>query len=273
MPPNFMPRRFYTRYALFLSLTITLLLAGFVAYLVPELSERFEAAQKRDVAAVADTIAEAAGGPLAARNMAAMDALLLVAMRAPSVQEIRLTDAAGNSVRRAFRHDGILQTDSTSGRNTGPDDITRSIGSAIRIGSVRVIPASGTFREQRNYAWRDALITLVISIGIGLLLLELPLRPTARSLAKLTQYAEDLEAGRDARLDIDFDTLEFEQLGDAMVRAAGKLTAQRQEISTTSERLRIAIETLDGGFVLYDENERLVICNERYKVRYIRALI
>ena len=268
LSPKFTPRRFYSRYALFMSMIMTLLLSGFVSFLVPELSEHFEDALNRGVSPIADTIAEAAEGPLASRNITAMDSLLLAAMRAPTVTEIRLTDPSGSPVRRAFRHNGRLQTDSTLGSHTGPNDITRSIGDELRVGSVRVVPATGESQALRDHVWRDALITLVISLGIGMLLLELPLRPTARSIAKLTQYAEDLEAGRDAHLDIDHNTLEFERLGNAMVRAAGKLTAQREEISAASARLHIAIETLDDGFALYDENDRLVICNERYKEIY-----
>ncbi len=34
------------------------------------------------------------------------------------------------------------------------------------------------------------------------------------------------------------------------------------------ERLQSAIETLDDGFVIYDKNDRLVICNERYREIY-----
>lgn len=40
---------------------------------------------------------------------------------------------------------------------------------------------------------------------------------------------------------------------------------QHSSMSVAEERLRIAVETLQDGFALYDENDRLVMCNQRYR--------
>lgn len=43
---------------------------------------------------------------------------------------------------------------------------------------------------------------------------------------------------------------------------------QHSAMQLAEERLRIAVETLQDGFVLYDENDRLVMCNQRYREFY-----
>ena len=44
--------------------------------------------------------------------------------------------------------------------------------------------------------------------------------------------------------------------------------SQNRALHLAEERLRIAVDTLQDGFVLYDENDRLVMCNRRYRELY-----
>jgi PAS domain S-box-containing protein len=52
------------------------------------------------------------------------------------------------------------------------------------------------------------------------------------------------------------------------VRAERELASARARAVAAEERLRTAIESLDDGFALYDAEDRLVLCNERYKEYY-----
>ncbi|NDH64718.1 MAG: hypothetical protein EBY18_24415, partial [Alphaproteobacteria bacterium] len=61
---------------------------------------------------------------------------------------------------------------------------------------------------------------------------------------------------------------EFEILGEAMNRAAIQLTAQSAELRAAGDRMQTAIEALEDAFVLYDSEDRLVMCNTRYKTFY-----
>ncbi|MCU4654305.1 ATP-binding protein [Roseibacterium sp. SDUM158016] len=45
----------------------------------------------------------------------------------------------------------------------------------------------------------------------------------------------------------------------------------REENKRVALRLKAAIDTIPDGFVLYDENDRLVVCNERYKEIYKKS--
>jgi PAS domain S-box-containing protein len=51
-------------------------------------------------------------------------------------------------------------------------------------------------------------------------------------------------------------------------QAERELAKAKEAAERAEQRLRTAIEALDGGFVLYDRNGRLVMCNERYRDIY-----
>jgi PAS domain S-box-containing protein len=52
------------------------------------------------------------------------------------------------------------------------------------------------------------------------------------------------------------------------VRVEQELARARSRAEAAEERLRTAIESLDDAFALYDAEDRLVLCNERYKDYY-----
>ena len=51
-------------------------------------------------------------------------------------------------------------------------------------------------------------------------------------------------------------------------RAESALASAKLEAERAEERLRTAIEALEDGFVIYDAEDRLVLCNERYRAIY-----
>ena len=271
---RFMSRSFYFRSALSLSLSIAALLAGFLAVLVPHVVRDFHAALGRDASAVASMVVQAASRPVAERDTAALREALVAAIQAPSVEEIRIVDPVGETLLRAYRVAEIPQFDSTPGQPAPTGVIVRPLrtaGEGVQIGTVRLIPAEGRFASMREHVWRDGMIVFFVLLGIGLLLLEFHLRPVARTVARLIEFSRSLERGETVPLLNDCGVLEFELLGDAMSRAAVHLLTQKQELEAAGERMITAIEALEGGFVLYDADDRLVICNERYRQIYRKS--
>ena len=55
---------------------------------------------------------------------------------------------------------------------------------------------------------------------------------------------------------------------DAERTAAEALRAERARAEAAREQLRVAIESLEDGFVLYDRDDRLALCNQRYREIY-----
>jgi PAS domain S-box-containing protein len=54
-------------------------------------------------------------------------------------------------------------------------------------------------------------------------------------------------------------------------RTKARLRAERQRAQAAERQLRVAIESLADGFVLYDRDDRLVLFNERYRKIYQRT--
>jgi PAS domain S-box-containing protein len=50
-----------------------------------------------------------------------------------------------------------------------------------------------------------------------------------------------------------------------------RLRAERQRAEAAEQQLRLAIESLDDGFVLYDRDDRLVLFNDRYRQIYAKS--
>lgn len=272
-PAWLVPRRFYPRNALIHSLLLSVLLVVFVAYLVPDIVTKFQEPLGRDASAIADTLAMAMAQPVADADQDAIDALLVAAARAPSIREIRLTNALGEPIRRIFREAGAVSLSSMRGGEPRPGAIVRPImkgNKGVRLGAVLVAPQEHATDDLAALAWRDALIGLLVCIGAGLWLLHLALAPNTVAVTRLTKLARDLHAGGGggARIDFSGSTLEFEQMGEAMEQAANKLAAQQAQIVAAADRLLAAVQTLDGGFVMFGQDDRLLICNERHREIY-----
>ena len=263
-------RGFYTRNALFLSILMAALLGGSLGYFSLMLSGELTRTMARDSDSVADMVAQSAAAPIAAGDMGALDALLHAAARAASVQEIRLTDGQGETLRRIVRVGEGTQIDSSQGEPTAGGDIARPVLSSggKAVGVVRVITADHRKTDLFLRVLRDGMIALLVILGVGLFLLEIQLRPMARALERLTRFARALERGEKGELVREKSVFEFEILGEAMNRAATRLTAQSAELRAAGERMQTAIEALEDGFVLYDSEDRLVMCNTRYKTFY-----
>ena len=259
------PHRFYPRNALFLALLLTALLASFVAYIVPGVARQFEAATGGSGEAAADVIALAAEAAIRAQDIEAIKILLTSAMRSQSLRDIQIVDHTTGKLYRAFREANLTRIEVTDAKNLAFDGITRIVGGSDRLGYVTIRSTRERFNRLRDQIWYDTAVVFLLSLGVSLLLLELALRPASRAITQLTKFAGELEATGKGKLESYGGTLEFEQLGAAIDRAATTLTRQREEIATVSERLHTAIEALDDGFILYDEHDCMVICNQRYR--------
>ena len=266
-----LPNGFYSRSAVILSLVLGVMLFAFLALLVPQLSDDFESALERDAEVLAETLAAACVHLVADIDMPRVEALLTSAARTPGIEEIRVSSKDGQMVRRAHRVGNSLMVDAKPGRDTQAGDIVRRLdmeGKAAPIGEVRIILTEDRFAVSRGRIWRDGMLVLAIILGIGMLVLEFQLKPAARALRELTEYSQALEQGRSGTAISESGVREFEILAAAMQRAAAELTERSEAARAASERLTTAIEALDEGFVIYDRDDRLVMCNQRYREYY-----
>ena len=220
-------RNFYFRSASFLSLTIAALLFFFLVFLVPDVVRDFQLDMEQDAVAVANTVAASVKRDMVSSSSQGLRAVLFAAAQAPSVEEVQIIDRTGSSVLRAYRTGSVVRIDSTPRPYASSSEIVRTIqrddADPTWAGSVRVIPAERRFATMRAHVWRDGLIALIVVLGIGMFLLEVQLRPVARTLEQLTEYSRALKRGERLPLKVERGIVEFDQLGDALQQAAAQI--------------------------------------------------
>ncbi|WP_243545231.1 PAS-domain containing protein [Pseudodesulfovibrio tunisiensis] len=106
------------------------------------------------------------------------------------------------------------------------------------------------------------LAALLMAAFIGTLL-----HNVARNAVRLTRAATEFGQGNlRARAEVDSDD-EFGRLADSLNSMAGRMALLVQRLETeaarATARLRDAIDSISEGFVLYDEQDRLVMINRR----------
>jgi signal transduction histidine kinase/CheY-like chemotaxis protein len=138
---------------------------------------------------------------------------------------------------------------------------------------------------KRDAAVRDAEGAVDFSGGIGILAFTLAaglttiiVRSITRPLGRLERAMQAITGGN---FDVEIPPAGHDEIG-AMTRTLGmlrdslierkRLEEQRRqaeaEVKRAQARLSEAIETISEGFVLYDADDRLVICNSRYREMY-----
>ncbi len=150
----------------------------------------------------------------------------------------------------------------------------------------RLLPAmerdAGAFAEAaaaerskgRTIVLAGALALAFVLLGFTLLVA----RSVLHALRSAAAVAQDVAAGR---FDRDIAVRSNDEIGvllnaltDMKQRIQASMAARRQaeQVARESEqRLLTAIDALDEGFVLFDADDRLVICNERYRQFYPRS--
>jgi signal transduction histidine kinase/HAMP domain-containing protein len=111
-----------------------------------------------------------------------------------------------------------------------------------------------------------AVLTLALGLSVALLLTR---RMITDPLAHLAEVAAQMSAGRyDERIRVN-STDEIGQLGSSYNRMAGSIGALLQDLenqaAVAQSRLFQAIESISDGFVLYDDQDRFVMSNSRYR--------
>jgi signal transduction histidine kinase/DNA-binding response OmpR family regulator len=263
-------RSFYRQQAVFFSISLVAMLAGFLLYLVPEVRGVARDAAEREAHGVAAFLAESAGTAVAARDDARIAKFLEAARRLPSVRAAWITGADGR----------VVAASSDAGDLGAEERLAPAAVAAVpgQHATVHVLADTNAVEAMAPHIWRDAGIALTIALGVVLLILEFLIRPVARALAGLTEFSRTLVDSPGATVPVARSNAELEALGEAMNRASRAIAEEREALARAKavaeraeERLRTAIEALDDGFVLYGADDRLVICNERYRQIYAES--
>ena len=118
----------------------------------------------------------------------------------------------------------------------------------------------------------------IIALAVALIVTALivrsintPLRRLERSMNAITQGRLDVPIPKAGRDEIGGMTRALEMLRDSLVESQ-RLEQERQRAEAETRRAQAqlgeAIEAISEGFVLYDADDRLVVCNSRFKEMY-----
>ncbi len=99
------------------------------------------------------------------------------------------------------------------------------------VGWVRVSYQLDSLNQAAIAIWTQAILVIVLALGVMLGLLTLLLRPPMRALALATQFATDLDHALGAKIDVSSEATEIQALGSALNQVSARLFAQNRALN------------------------------------------
>jgi len=144
-----------------------------------------------------------------------------------------------------------------------------------RLGWVRVTTSLSALESLRRQIWINMLLAGLLTVMVVGGLLAVFLRKATAALGQATEFAGDLINQRGVTIRTISRIVEIEQLRRALNSASQTLSTQFLALQDSEDKqqrvgdlLRGAIDALDEAFVLYDPQDRLVLCNDKYREFY-----
>ncbi len=258
-------RSFYRQQAIFFFLSLLTLLIGFVAYIVPEIRLLASTEIEHEAAVMADLLALSTGDSIRAGDIKSAQQILEKAIQSSSVGSVAIIDKQGKilaqAARDAFRPIERLPGSRSSG-DINPSEVIRLIPSTAEEGlTVHVQPLTRHFDALTNHVWRDAGIALLLALGLGLVLLDYLIRPNARLLSKLTEFADRIVIHPGRTIEVARNTIEFERLSYAMNEMSRAIARHQSELETTNSRLRSIVDSALDAVITVDRQGRITDFN------------
>jgi signal transduction histidine kinase len=275
--------RFRSKIMLGVAVIVMALLAVMIGSALSVLRDSNEAELTRRVQLAGKLLAVAAKDAVIAQDLATLDSLVTEAMASDQIAFVRIVDAAG--VVLAQQGDATLLGRPFHSENS-LDDVhdgvfdasTPVLAGALRQGEVQLgvstAPLTILLASARHWAASMAgLVMVLVALFSWLLGSYLTRQLVALRRASQRFAAGDFEyrvpvKGHDdlAQTAMAFNSM-AQQLGDSreVVRAESlKRLAAQQAAEKSDQLLREAVSSISQGITLYDEADRLMLCNEAY---------
>ena len=275
--------RFRTKTILGVALIEIALLAVLVGSALSVLRESNEVELTRRVQLGGKLIAVAAKDAVISQDLATLDSLVSEAMASGQIEYVRIIDASGQVLAqqgdakvlgRSFHKEAnIAQV------NDGIfDESTPVIAGGIHHGAVQIGVSTAPLSLLLASAWRWAASIagfelLLVALFSWLLGSYLARQLVALRKASYRFASGDLAyrvpvKGNDelAQTALAFNSM-AEQLGESreILRAESEMRLDAQQSAEKSDKLlREAVSSIAQGFTIYDESDRLMLCNEAY---------
>lgn len=253
--PAIRPRgTFYARAALMFAIALGVQWLAFNFVLFKTLRAREQSRIGNEAAAALELLA----APLREQpgeGAAQWRSRLQLALLLPGVREAWVVGSDGSLIAQAGRERGGVSA--PAGQLPADAPLSRQVGDVV----VHVRPASVTLGGLAGGLLRDLLLIELVAVCLGLLLVELRLRPALTAVRSLTSFAEHfgtLDAGRATPLNAGED---FERLAGALALASDELARRRDSLETTSRQLHELLDASLDGVVRIDRQGRITSFN------------
>ncbi|MEK6692184.1 MAG: PAS domain S-box protein [Nitrospirota bacterium] len=274
-----MPRGLYGRLVLLVSLIIIMgiLVHGVVNFKTQ--SKRSEAAIKENAVLMAKNLSISCTDYLIVADYGGMELFLKRFAEFPDISGIQVYDSKGRILSDII-HEGGQPPSLRFG--TQPLNIPDSVQTSLQIkddrlivlqpivtggllGWVRVTYSLDTIAQTRSIIWRNSLLLGGIGIIVTIIALLIVLRPPARSIRRIADFARRLAEIKGNTIPVEYSFVELEQLSGALNYASQKLQSTEKALIAEKDRYQmlhnIAVElnrTID-----VDEILSMILCFSR----------
>ena len=154
------------------------------------------------------------------------------------------------------------------------DEIEQIVDRVERLAFSRRDAATRDARRAVDLSIIGGMIALLVALSVTALIvrsINAPLRRLERSMNAITQGRLDVPIPTAGRDEIGGMTRALGMLRDSLIESR-RLEQERQRAEAAARRAQAqlgeAIEAISEGFALYDADDRLVICNRRFREMY-----
>lgn len=226
---------------------------------------------KRQAPALANNLSATGANFLLVRDYTAIEQLLERAIRFPGVLTIQITDANGKRVGDIVRKENdVIEMRYGKAPLDVPDQplpvmlqepnqmiVWEPVILGDLLGWVHVIYDLEIISEERNKIWRENMAIGMGIITITVILLIMLLRHPLNSIARYTEFADELDESQGNQTIVDNQSIELLRLGQALNRTSTNLHEQKQAIDT-------AMLDLERLATFPENNPNIVISTDKY---------
>ena len=282
---QWLPRRLERQLMLLTAACLVASILGYGAYTAQQQTDLARATITAQMAALAQNLATITAHFVATNEVASIDAIAIQTATVPGIFSVLVTDVEGKPLSEVVNqngkwsprfsavklaipttlqpvtlieaHDPNTATRDFLAGNAGKISAWHPVGIDIPYGWVRVSYRLDGFNQTAIAIWTQALLVIVLAIGITLCLLALLLRPPMRALRAATRFASDLDHALGAKIDVFTGTFEIEALGQALNVVSERLLSQNENLNkqkfALDQHAIVSITNLNGDIIYANE--------------------
>lgn len=233
---------------------------------------------------MAENFAESCARHLLVQDYADLETFLLKSAELPDIRRLQVCEPDGALIWDVIRKsNGKAQSKTGIARISPPlshtavisieDDllvIWQPIMAGSLLGWLKADFSLSAIHEAQSRTWGNTLLLAIAWVVCSAVLIILILRPTIKSISRLTAFAMQLDKHKGAQIAVNHQTLEIMALAESLNEASTKLLSTEQQLlkerellQKSEENYRRLIDTLQEGIWVIDTESITTFVNPR----------